>query len=389
MALPNVIIERQNGALGGLLNSEDGVMGLILTGTNEGDVVAGTPVLVNSFAAFEALGVTEDGDNEWAYRQVKEFYDEAGDGVELYLLLVPDTMTVAQMCDKTNANGAKKLLDFAAGRIRVLGAMADPAAFTVTVTNGLDANVHTAVANMNALAVEYAGLQFPFWGIVGGTSFSGTASALTDYTLSNYDYTSCLIGDTVSGANACLGLLLGRIAIIPVQRKVSRIKTGAISSLTAFIHTTSAEKYTSTATIHDRGYITLRKVPRKNGFFFTGDPTCTATTSDYRFGARVRVMNKLQMIAYATYIEEVDGEVPIEADGKIDAAFAAYLQQQVLNQIKGLMTANANLSGASCFVDPVQNVLSTNEVVIVIKGTPVGYASVIRVKLSFANPAIS
>lgn len=387
MALPTVNILRLNGALGGLLNSEDGVMGAILTGASEGAVVSGTPFLVNSFASFTALGVTVGGANAWAYRQVKEFYDEAGDGVELYLLIVPGTMTVAQMCDVTNANGAVKLLDFAAGRIRVLGAMADPAGFTVTVTNGLDANVHLAVAKMEALAVAYAAKQFPFWGIVGGTSFGGTATALTDYTLSNNDYTSVLIGDTVSGANACMGALLGRISIIPVQRKVSRVKSGALRSTTAFIGTIAADKYTATATIHDRGYITLRSVPRKNGFFFTGDPTCTATTSDYSFGARVRVMNKLQMIAFATFIEEVDGEVPIEEDGKIEAGFAAYLQQQVLNQLKFLMVANANISSASCFVDPNQNVLATNKITIVLKAVPVGYASNIEVKLSFDNPA--
>lgn len=387
MGLPTANITRKNGALGGLLNSEDGVMGMVLTGDTEGSVTAGTPFLVNSFSAFEALGVTVTN-NAWAYRQVKEFYQETGDGIELYLQFAPDTMTVAQMADVTNANGAVKLLDFAAGRIKVLGVMADPAGFTVTVTNGLDANVHLAITKMNALAVAYAAKNCPFWGIVGGTSFNGTSSALTDYTLSNYDFTSCLIGDTETGANACLGLLLGRIAIIPVQRKVSRIKTGALSSLTAFIGSVSAEKYTTTATIHDRGYISIRSVAGKNGFFFTGDPTCTATTSDYRFGARVRVMNKAHRIAYATFIEEVDGEVPVEDDGKIEGGYAAYLEQQILTQINGLMTAPRNISSASAFVDPAQNVISTNEVNIVLKLTPVGYASTINVALSFQNPAL-
>lgn len=391
MSLPNVNITLANGQLGSVLQTSDGVVGMALTGASEGSIVAGTPFLVTSLTDAQNQGLTITN-NPFAYRQVKEFYDEAAIGAQLYLMLVPNTMKVNQMADKTNANGAIKLLNFAVGKIRALGIMSDDSQVYsggsgLTTTNGINADCYTAISNMQLLANQFFTAQKPLRGIVGGTSFTGTATALTDQTLSTNNRVSCLLGDTQSGAAAALGLLLGRVASIPVQRKISRVKTGALRNTTAYIATTPADQYANTEMLFDKGFITFRTFPGKSGFFFSGDATCTATTDDYASLARGRVIDKAQILTYAVFVEEVDNEVLVNADGTLNAGYVKSLEQTITNQVNLIMTANSEISGIKAFIDPAQNVLSASQVNVVLKLTPVGYSSDIEVKLGFANPA--
>ncbi len=113
-----------------------------------------------------------------------------------------------------------------------------------------------------------------------------------------------------------------------------------------------------------------------------------ATTDDYSFLARGRVIDKAHILAYTTFVQEVDDEVPVNADGTLDAGFCKWLSQQIINQINNTMTANKEISAVNCFIDPAQNILSTNELNVVLKLTPVGYATDIEINLGFANPGL-
>src|ERR1035437_4853731 len=149
----SVNITLADGQLGATLQTNDGITGLVLTGiTESGGYTAGTPILVTSMSDVANAGISL-AHNPFAIKQLHEFYNQAGNGAQLYLMLVPATMTVAQMADNTNANGAKKLLDFAAGKIKVLGLISDDVAIaaaggTITVTSGLNADIYTAASNM-------------------------------------------------------------------------------------------------------------------------------------------------------------------------------------------------------------------------------------------------
>lgn len=392
----SVKITLANGQLGGTIQTNDGIAGLVLTGSSEaGGYTAGSPILITSLAEAAVAGITEPN-NPFAIKQIKEFYDQAGTGAQLYLMLVPNTMTVAQMADNTNANGAQKLLNYAAGKIKVLGLLSDDVAIaaaggTITVTNSLNASVHTAANNMKVLAASDFADEMPFRCIIGGTSYSGVAASLTDETSgTSNNRTAILIGDTVTGASACVGLLLGVLSSIPVQRKISRVRTGSLTNSFAYVGATTIET-TGAGTmsvIAGKGYITFTTYPNVSGYFFSGDPMLTATTDDYSFLARGRVIDKAHILAYTTFVQEVDDEVPVNADGTLDAGFCKWLSQQIVNQINNTMTANKEISAVNCFIDPAQNILSTNELNVVLKLTPVGYATDIEINLGFANPAL-
>ena len=386
-----VNITLANGQLGATLQTNDGITGMVLTGiTDTGGYAAGTPILVTSLDDLGTQGITATS-NPFAYRQVSDFYTEAGSGAQLYLMLTTTSLKVSDMADHTNANGAKKLLDFAQGKIKVLGIMSDDAAIATassvatTVTHGLNAEVYTAATNMAVLANNYFTAQKPFRAVIGGTSYNNTAASLTDMTAgTTNNRTAILIGDTESGLQACLGLALGRLSALPVMRKLSRVRTGALSNTAAYLGTATLESaLADTVTISDKGFITWLMYPNVAGYFFSGDDTCSATTDDYHFLARGRVIDKAHILAYTTFVQEVDDEVPVNTDGTLDAGFCKWLSGQIVNQINNTMTAGGEISSVACLIDPTQNILSTNQLNVVLKIVPVGYATDIEITLGF------
>jgi hypothetical protein len=390
----SVNISLANGQLGGTLQTNDGIAGIVLTGVTEGGYAAGTPVLVTSMDDVAATGIT-DALNSFALKQLQEYYNQAGAGAELYVLLVPPAMTVADIADNSNPDGARTLLDYAGGSIKVLGIVTDDVAIhdaggTVTITNGLNADVYTAASNMAVMAEAYFEAETPFRAIIGGTSYNGIPANLTDETSgTTNNRTAILIGDTTSGASACVGLLLGVVSSIPVQRKISRVRSGALTNTEAFIGTTAVSAAAGAIKIiAGKGFITFITYPNVSGYFFSGDPMCTATTDDYCMLARGRVIDKAHALAYATFVQEVDDEVPVNADGTLDAGFCKWLSQQIVNQVNNTMTANKEISSVSCFIDPAQNILSTNQLIVILRITPVGYATNIEISIGFDNPAL-
>lgn len=390
----SVNITLANGQLGGTLQTNDGIAGLVVTGVTEGAYTVGTPILITSVASANAAGITETG-NAFALRQVKEYYAQAGSGAQLYLMLVPATMTVDEVALVSETAGARKLLDFAGGRIKLLGVLSDDAAViaagsVVTVTNGLNEDVYAAATNMAALAQEYFEAHKPFRAVIGGTSYSGTAASLTDMaTGGSNNRTAIVIGDTAAGKGACVGLVLGVLSTMPVQRKISRVRNGPLSNTSAFLGTTAlASVAESLPVIAGKGFIIFMTYPNTTGYYFSGDPTCAATTDDYSVLARGRVIDKAHVLAYATFVQVVDDEVPVTTDGTLEPGFCKWLSQQIENLINNAMTANREISSVTCFIDPEQNILSTNQLNVVIGIVPVGYATQIEISLGFNNPAI-
>ena len=390
----SVNISLADGQLGATLQTNDGITGIVLTGTTDtGGYTQGTPILVTSMDDVTNAGITSAG-NPFAIKQLQEFYNQAGDGAQLYVMLTPPTMTVTQMADNTNANGAKKLLDFAGGLIKVLGFLSDDTAIaaaggTITVMNGLNEDVYTAASNMAIMAAAYFAAEKPFRCVIGGSHYSGVSSSLTNETSgTTNNRTAILVGDTVSGVSACIGLLLGVVSSIPVQRKISRVRTGALTNTEAYLGTTALESTGGDAgIIAGKGFITFITYPNVSGYFFSGDPMLTATTDDYSMLSRGRVIDKAHILAYTTFVQEVDDEVPVNTDGTLDAGFCKWLSQQIVNQVNNTMTANKEISSVSCYIDPSQNILSTNTLNVSLSITPVGYATDIEITLGFENPA--
>jgi hypothetical protein len=393
--MSGVNITIANGNLSGAANTDDGILGAVITGVTEGGgYTLGTPILVTSMIDVATAGITA-ANNPYAIRHLQEFYNEAPLGAQLYVMLTANTITVSAMADKTNASGAIKLLNFAQGKIKVIGLLADDKAIhtaggTITITNGCNADVYTAATNLLALINTFVAAENPLRGIVGVTSYAGTASALTTINSgTTNNRVGLVIGDTQSYdatyTSAAVGLALGKLAAIPVQSKMSKVKLGPLSNTTAFLGTVALTLTNGDmAVIAGKGFITFKMWAKKTGFYWSGDTMATVPTDDYFIMARGRVIDKAHELVYSFLVDEVDDEVPTLPDGTIDPGYAKDLEGKI-SGTTGLIDTNMvslkNCIGSATFIDPTQNIVNTSIVNVAVTIYGVGYSSTFNILL--------
>lgn len=392
MSLPRVKIYFQNGNLGQQAANADGVLGLIGTGV----AVAATFALNKAYTLYsltdlDALGVTAVN-NAALYKLVKEFYDNAGDGAEVWLMAFPDTLKVSDIVDYTK-NNAMALLNAANGRLRGIIVQRVPdAEYVPTITNGMDADITLAMSNAQAMATQYTDTKnAPFFVVLEGYAYGGDPTELTDLTTMSNNRVAVFIGDTVTDSkNATLGTIAGRIASIGVEDNIGRVLDGAIASITAYIGDTPVE-LADTESLHNKGYISLRTFAGRSGYFFTDDPMATLPTDDYSHLTYRRTIDKAFRIAYDTLLDILLDNIPVNSDGTIQLAYARSWEADVENAIVSQMTANGELSadiqngdnGVTCQVDTTVNVLSQGIVKVLLQVRPFGYARMVDVYLGF------
>ena len=380
MALPRVKITFENGALGGVAPSEDGVCGLVAYATAVSTTFAlNTPYLITKLAGLEALGITSEatGVNAALYKTVKEFYSEAPEGTKLWVMGVASTTTITNLTDKTR-NIISPLLMAARGAVNILMLKVASGA-NPTMSGSIDGEVLTAVANLQALAEDWTENKYaPFMCLVEALSYNGVASSLPDLTAHSDNRVGVVLGDTVSGsAGAAVGLVAGRLAAEPVHRSLARVRSGAIASEAMYIGTELAE-LGDPDVANDLGYIVPRTFVGKSGYYWSDDHLATAVSDDYAF--------------IKTLVDEVAEEVPVDTNGKLAAYHCKGVETSVESAIVNSMTSEGNLGtdpddasdlGVQCYIDPDQNILATSRFEASLKVKPYGYSKYIDVKLGF------
>jgi hypothetical protein len=385
MGLPKITF---NIAENGLNLSGDGVQkvpALVITGSSVADAIQlGESRQLFSLANAEEIGITE-ADNPLAYKHIADFYREAENGAELWVMLVSDATTYEDIGDLTMPY-AKKLVEDAAGRIRILGVVKKAEAVP-TITEGIDDDVKLGVAKLQELADHFAAKYMPLRTIISGNNFNGTVADLFDYTESSFDRVAMLLANNDGAAEASIGLALGRIARIPTQRSIARVKDGPIEVLNAYLTDGQpVESYTDAwDAIHDKGYIFMRSFPGRAGYFFTDDPTLVLPTNDFSSLARGMVMDEAVIVANNTLTEELSDEVPVNEAGQIHPAIIKSFQGNIENDINALMTAEGKLSAVRAFIDVNQNILQNDQLVVQLSLQPVGYAKMIQVNIGFTT----
>jgi hypothetical protein len=394
MALPRVKITFENGALGGVAPSEDGVCGLVAYATAVSTTFAlNTPYLITKLDGLVALGITSEatGANAALYKTVKEFYSEAPDGTKLWVMGVAASTTIANLTDKAN-NIISPLLMAARGSINILMLKVASAA-EPTMSGSIDGAVLTAVTNLQALAEDWTVNRYaPFMCLVEALSYNGVAASLPDLTARSDNRVGVVLGDSVTGsAGAAVGLVAGRLAAEPVQRSLARVRSGAIKAETMYIGTNQAE-LGDPDVANDLGYIVPRTFVGKSGYYWSDDHLATGASDDYCAIPRRRVIDKAYRIAYKTLVDEIAENVPVNTEGKLAAFHCKGVETSVESAIVNSMTSEGNLGndpdnasdlGVQCYIDPDQNILATSRLEINLKVKPHGYSKYIDVKLGF------
>ena len=393
MNTPRLKVYFENGALGQVQPSADGVFGILCTAaTVAGTFALQTPYVLRKLEDLDVLGITL-ANNPGLLKVVTDFYAEAPAGTEVWIMGFADTVAMSAMVDVTDLTKGRALILAANGRLRGLFVSRTPdVGYTPTITNGLDADVILARANAQALAVWATDSKAaPLFVVISGTHYSGNAVDLTDLTLETKNRVAVMIGDRIAGTRAAVGLLAGRLARIPIQRNIARVSDGTLATVTAFIGAKTVEQ-AEWESIHAKGYITFRTLVGRAGYFFVDDALATLPTDDYNHLTARRTIDKAYRIAYATVLEKLLSEVPVNTAGTVPPAVAKSWEADVENAIATAMTVpgelsadptNASDKGVKCFIDPNQPLASTGSLDIQVRVRPYGYARFLNIYLGF------
>lgn len=397
MGLPGVNINVLNGQLGIVGASEDAVMGLIGSGVSTDHIALNEPKQIFSLADLEALGVGAEYAVENStdiYDQVADFYSKAGNGRELWVMIVSNATLMQNIVD-VNGSIAPTLIEAANGRLRMIGVTRSPEpSYIPTFENGFDDDAYEAGLKAEELVRSYRAMNIPFRVLVEARDYQSDPTALVNLRQGSQNGVGFVLDGLKSTSKAgAVGRALGQFANRPVQRNIGRVKDGDVNQANAYFSDGNPIEDSSVGqwgVIHDKGYIFLRKFFGRSGYFYNDDPAATLVTDDYNALALGRVIDKAQRIAYVTYINELLDDLEINpANGQLNPAVIKSYQARIDNAINLSMTNNEEISGVRSLLEPDQNILSTNKVQVKLFIVPKGYSKEIEVDLGFENPALN
>lgn len=142
-------------------------------------------------------------------------------------------------------------------------------------------------------------------------------------------------------------------------------------------------KFPHIETFDDYRHILLQKHRGIAGTYINYGYNCVEEAADLNSVERVRVVNKIKRVVRTALLPSLNSPAYVNpANGNLSAATIAYFEATAstpLNQ----MVAAGELSGFEVYIDPTQDVITTNGIIIQINLVPVGTAKNITVLLSY------
>ena len=391
MSLPKVSIEIASGGLGRTPSLLDGISALLITGSktkiaSASDTLYSAPTALYAYADIKKLNLDTVGEQN-VYAQVQDFYNQAGKGSQLWLMLVAKDRPFSELfaeggpCD-TLASEAK-------GEIRLLGVShAERTGSNLkSAVNGLKGNVHAAVPLAQGYATRMQALAQPLQIILAGNEVSSLTD-LSSYSTGTNTHVSLLIGGKKKESKeTALGFTIGLLSRLPVQRSLARVKNGALSIAEAtFSNGDRVESHSGQfESLHEKRYLFFRNYTGLAGYYIADDLNLNTETADTSNIATQRVLDKAIRLVRKIYVEEIAEEVLLE-DGKLSRANIKYLEGKIENALNEAMTNRAEISTVEAFIDPEQNVLSTDRLDVSLSITPIGYTKKISIDIGLTNP---
>ena len=231
-------------------------------------------------------------------------------------------------------------------------------------------------------------------------------SVLTDLNLLTASKCSAVIGQDGAGqGNALflatgksitiLGALLGTVSLSKVSESVAwvgqyNISNGIECEVLAFAN---GQQFNAAAisdnllqSLDAKRYVFLRKYVGAAGSYFNGGHAAVSITSDYAYIENNRTIDKATRGIYASLLPSLNSPLRLNADGSLRETTTAFLESQAeinLNQ----MVRDGELSAHKVSINPAQNVLSTNQIIIAVTMVINGIARFIIVPIGF-KPSI-
>lgn len=390
---PGVAITFENGQIGSVATNPDGVCAIVASATANATFELNKHYVVFSLKDAEDLGILPTVANYELHKTIKEFYAEAGNGVELWIYGVAKTRTYTQLVED-----ARTVLTISNRRIRFVVLKYAPAVVDTTTANGLVTGFVALLAQAQNIAEEYYNDKtHPVVFVFEGYGYTGVSQDLPSFELATHNRVMVMLGDTekrtgtTATMGAAVGVLAGSIAKNQVHVNIGRVKNGALDPLTFYLVDTPVEQVNINP-IYDKGFVTPTTHVGKSGYYLSDDLLACAIEDDYHYLTRRRVIDKAAVLAYQTLTNYILDTVPLTGEGKMQASYAKGIEAEVERVITQEMTARGELSadvtvandtGVQCVVDTNEIIAQTSTLKGKIKVRPHGYNRFIEFTIGF------
>jgi hypothetical protein len=358
----------------------DKITGLLLRGAAvPGKLVLGSVYKLNSIRdAEDTLGIDAAYDAANAvlvWYHLSEFYLRAGEGTEVWLMVVPQTALLADLADE-----ARTLVHESNGAVRRLAVGGIPhSGYSPVLADGMEAATADAIPVFQELAVEMYGLKRPFNVILEGRNMNGAASAWADLrdplgpaggankvTLVIAQDPDIAALNAAYAKHAAIGTLAGMAARRRVHESVGYVLDGDISDpgrgrwlKAAFSDGTSvASKFADWPLIDDKGYVFARNFPGRDGVFFNDGHTCAPMDdpeSTIQYG---QVLDKASRVLYSRLLDFFQAPVALTEAGLIPEGARTEMQEILAAELDLQMTSQGEISARKVTVDPSSDLVN-------------------------------
>lgn len=394
---PKISIGFNNGVIGAVTPLDAGCFGFIASAVAVvGGFQLNTPYQLKSMKDVADLKLTDSIDNHRLYKAISEFYDEAGNGSELWIYGMAKTTKVSEWFTPVSGVApVENLLNAAQGKIRGIFTINDSSVAPVT-TSGMDADVLIAAGKAQTLFENYTAAKYaPFFTILEGYAFTGDKVTIPDLKTNQYNSVGVLIGDTetrtgtTASKGAAVGVLAGRLAAYPVRVNPGKVRNGALNAQKLFVVDAAVENY-DTEALYDKGYITFTTHQSRSGYYVMDASMACEVDDDYHYLTHRRTINEAFRFSYDALLDFLLDEVPANNDGTIQAVYAKTVESAVERKISTSMGNDLSKdqedpkdSGVKCFVDRSQNIVTTSRMEVAVSVKPFGTNRWIDVLLGF------
>lgn len=371
---PKVNVLVTNGNLKRQVQVLDGVAGLVGTSVSK----IGEIVTVYGYEDAVAKGYTAIGE-PCLNKAIQLFYQELGGNQALTILGVEDTMTLTQMVTSTNANGLKKLLNFAQGAITVVGLIRKPGvAYTMVENHFLDKDVEDALLASKTLAQYQQSINKPVRMLIEGRTNDLTADLFEPNTVEN-GFAGVVLGSDTDDGSGAVALALARAVKYPSHVKLGSGQNGALTIPQAYIGDKPLEEFypVELDAFANAGYIIMHRRDGAAGYYFGRDNM--ASNDDFRILVNGRIADKAQRVAVATATPLLETTVRVDSDGQINATDAKHLENEMSQQLLSQMAGQ--ISDADVNVPTDVDIINTSTGEIEVKVLPLGYLTWIKVTI--------
>lgn len=397
----DVRIEKLSGGLGRRNPSGDMISGLLANGVAvTGGVQLNTIYRLAGTKDANDLGLTEAYDTAntvLVYEHIASFFRENPSG-DLRIMLVAQTVSFADLADKTKEN-AKKLLREENGEIKQLAIAYNPTAPVADFTATLAA-VAKAQELYNEEYVQHRPVEF----ILEGKGFDSANT--TVFRGLNAENVTVFCGQSLSVANreiasakpflkyADVGSLLGSVSKAKVNESIAWVgKFNAqggnlqVPAIGGVAYSTISEGVLNT--LNDNGAVFFKTHIGRAGIYYNDSHTCTALTNDYAYIEMNRTSNKAVRAIRQVLLPRLASPLLIDQNtGYLSSSVSKSFEMDGKRSLE-VMERNEEISGLDVLVDPNQNLLSGDDLVVDFELVPTGTARNIRGKLGLKNPLIS